>query len=808
MAHDLRFALRMILTHRWFSLAVIVTLALGIGLNTMVFTLVNAVLFKPVNIPNGARLVSIHGANVQGTDRYAPLSLPDFEDYRAQSTAFQSFQAASDEGGVLSERGNPPQRYHYLRATSGLFTMLQTNAILGRGFLPSDDQPGAAPVVVLGYGVWKERYGSNPSIIGHQVRVDSKPATIVGVMPKGFRFPTNIDFWMPLVPTPDLAKRDNRGLQAFAILKPGVTLYQARTQLDGIALRLAKQYPVADKDHGTSIMTFQQRYNGGNIRTIFLLMLAAVGFVLLIACADVANMMLSRSIGRQREMSIRTALGASRWRVIRQLLLESLLLSVAGGVLGLGLARLGVYWFDLQTQDVGRPYWIQFTMDYSVFAWFAALCVLSGLLFGIAPALRASRPDLNSVLKDGARSVGSHRGGWLSATLVVFQFALTLVLLTGAGIFVHSLLTSLTVNPSVPARQLTKAWVDLPDDRYKDSDTRLRFYDQLLPRLRAIPGVTHAALTSDPPAMGGRRRQIELEHAPVANPAQRPSITFVALYPGYFDTIHLPLLTGRDFNSTDGTPDHTVAILTREAAAHFWPGQNAIGKRFRLYDDEDKATPQSNPQPNPWITVIGVSANLVQELDESDPKPLLFVPYRQEGWSGMNLVLESETNPVSAMRDAVQSLDQDLPLIDANRLDRVIAHQVWFLNLFGKIFSGFALIALLMASIGIYAVIAYATGSRTQEIGVRMALGAGMRNILLLIMTRGLWQIGAGLALGAAAALPVAHLLTSLPLGIHGTDAGVFLIVALILVSVGIFACWLPARRAATLDPVQAIRYE
>ncbi len=800
MAHDLRFALRMILTHRWFSLAVIATLALGIGLNTMVFTLVNAVLFKAVPVPGGARLVSVLGRNLQQTDRDTPISFPDFEDYRAQAASFESIQAASDEWGVLSERGNPPQRYRYQRATAGLFTMLRTSPVLGRAFLPTDDQPGAPPVVVLGYRVWKERYGSNPAVLGRQVRVDSKPATIVGVMPKGFRFPANIDFWLPLVPTPDLARRDSRTLQAFAILKPGVTLRQARMQLDGIALRLAKQYPVADKDQGVSVLTFQQRYNGGNIRTVFLLMLAAVGFVLLIACADVANMMLSRSLGRQREMSIRTALGASRWRVIRQLLLESLLLSVVGGLLGLALARLGVYWFDLQTQDVGRPYWIQFTMDYSVFAWFAALCILSGLLFGIAPALRASRPDLNTVLKDGARSVGAHRGGWLSATLVVFQFALTLVLLTGAGIFVHSLLTSLAVNPSVPARQLTKANIDLPDERYKDTDARQRFYDQLLPRLRAIPGVTHAAIVSDPPALGAARQQIELEHAPVQNPAQRPWVAFVAQSPGYLETIHLPLLVGRPFNETDGTPDHNVAILTRAAAAHFWPGQNAMGQRFRLFDDKNK--------PTPWITVIGISANLVQELEENDPRPLLFVPWRQEGWSGVNLMVESNTNPTAAMRAAVQSLDQDLPLQDVNQLDRAIAHQLWFFNLFGKIFAGFALIALLMASIGIYAVIAWATGSRTREIGVRIALGASVRNILLLIMTRGLWQIAAGLVLGAAVALPVAHLMASLPLGVRASDPSVFLIVALILVSVGVFACWLPARRAAALDPVQAIRYE
>ena len=350
------------------------------------------------------------------------------------------------------------------------------------------------------------------------MRVNGQAATIVGVMPKGFRFPSGVDLWMPLVPTADLAKRDNRQLRGYAILKPGVTLRQANAELNGIAARLAQQFP-GDKDLGVSVLTFQQRFNGGNIRIAFLLMLAAVGFVLLIACADVANMMLSRALSRQREMSIRTALGATRRRLIRQLLIESTMLSTVGGVLGMGLAEAGIHWFDLSTQTI-RPSWIEFTMDFAVFGYFAALCIVSGLLFGIAPALRASNPDLTAVLKDGAHSVGRRRGGWLSAALVVFQFALTLVLLTGAGIFVRALLNSLSINPSVPVNQLTMASLQLPDSRYKDAGARQRFYDQLLPRLRELPGVAHAAITSDGPGLGANRQQIELEHAPIANPAQ------------------------------------------------------------------------------------------------------------------------------------------------------------------------------------------------------------------------------------------------------------------------------------------------
>lgn len=797
-SQDLRYAVRGILAHRWFSAAIVATLALGIGLNTMVFTLVNAVLLKPVPVPNGDRLVSVMGRNLVHDDHSLPLSYPDFQDLRTQATSFEFFAAVTQEAGVLSEPGNPPQQYQLDRATADLFSMVQTNALIGRALLRADEQPGAAPVIVLGYNVWQERYAGLPGIIGHQVHVSGQSATIVGVMPKDFRFPHGVDLWMPLVPTPDLAKRDNRTLQCYAILKRGVPPRKAGTELDAIASRLVSQFPV-DKGLGVSVLTFQQRFNGGGIRMAFLLMLAAVGFVLLIACADVANMMLSRSLNRQREMSIRTALGATRWRIVRQLLIESVFLSTLGGLLGLGLAEGGTHWFDLATTGI-RPDWVRFTTNLPVFGYFAALCVVSGLLFGIAPALRSSKSNLVDVLKEGAHSMGRHRGAWLSSALVVFQFALTLVLLTAAGILVRGLLDQLAINSFIPASQVTTARLRLPEEHYKDNETRIRFFEQLLPRLRSIPGVRHASIVSGAPGMGAGNEQIELEHLPITNPAQRPWISFVAQFPGYFDTIHLPLLQGRDFNETEETSNHEAAVLTHDAAVRFWPGQNPIGKRFRLFDDKNK--------PTPWITVIGISANMVQEPFENDPKPLLFVPYRQEGWDNMALVVEAASDPLPSMRKVVQSLDGELPLSEPFRLKDAIDQQAWFLRVFGDVFLTFALIAMLMASVGIYAIIAHATNSRTQEIGVRIALGATVSNILLLVMRRGLWQVAIGLVVGLAAAFPLARVLASMPTGGLRSDPFIFSSVAFTLASVGVFACWLPARRAAGLDPVKAIRYE
>ena len=788
----------MIWSHRWFSGTVVATLALGIGLNTMVFTLINAVLFKPVPLPGGARLVSIMDRSLSDRDQGLAISYPDFQEYRAQSQSYESLQATTDEGGVLSERGNPPQSYHLAHASAGIFSMLHTEAVLGRGFLPSDERAGADPVLVLAYGVWQERYSRSPGVIGQKVRVNGQPATIIGVMPQGFRFPTGVDLWMPLTPTPDLAKRDTRHLQGYAILKPGVTIRNAQAELDGIAARLARQYP-DDKDIGARVLTFQQRFNGGPVRIIFLLMLGAVGFVLLIACADVANMMLSRVLDRQREAPSAVRIAISRWRVVRQLLMESLLLSAAGGILGLGLAAFGIRWFDRSTVAI-RPYWIQFTTDYTVLGYFAALCILSALLFGTVPALRSSRPDLNEIMNEGGRSVGRRRGGWLSFALVVFQFALTLVLLSGAGIFVRSLLAGLAVNPYIPSRQLWTARVDLPDSRYKDADARQRFYDELLPRLRALPGVTKVALTSVPPALGAWRHQIEVEHQPIEKPAQRPWIALIANSPGYLDTIHLPLLRGRSFTDADGTANHEAAILARDAAERFWPGQDPIGKRFRIYDEKGKA--------GNWITVVGVSAGMVQEVINDEPRPLVFVPFRQEGWGNMALVVESSADPIQEVRTTVQGIDQDLPLTDIYRLDKAVEHEIWFLRLISELFFGFALIGLLMASVGIYAVMAHAAAGRTREIGVRIALGASTVNILALVMRRGLWQIAAGVLLGLGLGIPLVRIMASLPLGVSLSDPTVFLTVAAVLASVGILACWLPARRAAALDPVKAIRYE
>ena len=808
MLNDLRFAFRMISTHRWFSLAIIVTLALGIGINTTVFTLVNAALFKPVPIPGGDRIVSVWGQDLSKADNRMGISYPDFRELRAQNHTFEGLEAATFEQGVISERGNPPERFQMARISSGMFAMLHTPPALGRGFSVADDKAGAPAVVLIGDGIWQRRYAGARDIIGRAVRINGLPATIVGVMPQDFKFPNNEDLWMPLVPTPELEKRSNHGLQLFGILRRGITIDDARSDLAVIAHRLATTFSDTNKDRGVLVRTFQETYNGDKIRLVFLMMLGAVGCVLLIACANVANMMLSRSVARAREISVRAALGASRWQLIRQLLVESVLLSSLGGLLGLGLSTFGVHAFDLATQDVGKPYWVFFTMDYVAFGYFAAISLLSGVLFGLVPAIRLTRVDLNSALKDGASSGGSHRAGRLTAVLVILQFALTVVLLAGAGVMMRSFFAAESLNPFVHPESVFTARVHLPEDageHYAKPATREQFYTQLLPRLSALPGVTRVAAASNLPGLGSNTRDIEIDGHPKTDPKQPARASFIVQSDGYLPAIGLPVLLGRGFEETDGSTGKEAAVVTRAFAEKYWPDQPAVGKRFRFIDNE---------KPGAWITVIGVCADIIQNPSDHDTPPLVYISYRQEPWGWMALLLRTTTaNPAglaSSVRSTVQELDPDLPLFEVKTLPDALDHGRWFLSVFGSLFLAFALIGLLMASVGIYAVVAHATSRRTREIGIRMALGATAARILRLVLARGLRQLLIGIALGLIGAFAATQLMAKIGflVQISPHDPLVFASITALLTVIGVLACWIPARRAASLHPVKALRHE
>jgi putative ABC transport system permease protein len=802
MRNDLRFALRMIATHRWFSAAIIATLAFGIGLNTMVFTLIDAAEFKPVPVPAGERLISIVTRDLKNNRRdrqRMPISWPDFVYYRSHTHSLEALEGGTGESVIFSEKDVAPQHYHGFRISPGLFGMLGMRPERGRDLVAADAASGAAPVVLIGYSIWKERYGGR-DVLGRMIRINGKPAMIVGVMPKAFRFPSEEDAWMPFAASAEREDRSRRQLQLFGLLKHDVTIAQAAAEFDVLSQHLAREYPKEDKNIAALVQTLHQRYNGDQIALAFSLLMAAVALVLLIACANVANLLLGRALARSREISIRVSMGASRWQIVRQLLVESLLLSALGGVAGLALSAFGVHAFDLASQDVGKPYWVLFAMDYRVFLYFAIVSVVCALLFGLVPALRTSRVDVNSALKDGARSMGTRHGGRLSGLLIVFQFGLTLVLLLGAGAFMRSFVEKQWINPWMHGEQLITGRVSLPEERYKNADSRRIFFDRLIPALAAIPGVRNAALASDLPGSGSGRRRIEIEGAAVVDAEHRPAAAAVTQSPGYFAVINLPLLRGRDFNSLDGSPGRLSAIVTQDFAHRLWPNQDSLGRRFRFYDN-DKA--------GEWISVIGISADIVQSLD-TVPDPVLFLPWRQDSYGSMAIAARANA-PLAvapAIRAAVQKLDQDLPVFELRTMAEVADRQIWFLRVFGSIFLVFATVALVIASVGIYAVMAQATGSRTQEIGVRMALGATPEKITVLILRRGVVQLIAGLSLGAFVAIPAARTLGKLPFLEAPSDPAMMCSVAAVLWMVGVFACWLPARRAAALNPVAAMRNE
>jgi putative ABC transport system permease protein len=814
MFHDFRYSLRMMRLHPWFSAALVAALALGIGANTAVFTLVNAVLFKPLPFPGGERIVAIVHQNLAlGQDRIS-VSYSDYLEYREHASTLEWIEAVTNGNVVIRDEGNPPEPYRMSRVTPRLFDMLGVQPVVGRQLIPADAAAGADPVILLSHSVWRDRYGQSPDVVGRTVRAGNELATILGVMPEGFGFPSNQQVWMPLVDSAELRDRSQRSLTLIGKHRPGVSREQARVDLGLIAQRLAAEYP-DNEGLSARVTTFHELQNGGPIRIVFIMMQGAVAFVLLIACANVANMMLSRALGRAREMSIRAAMGASRWRMLRQTLVEAVLLSVLGGAAGLIIARFAVRAFDAATADVGKPTWILFEMDYMVFVYFAAACLVSAVLFGLMPGLQASRVDLNATLKEGSRDSGSKRGSILSGGLVVLQFMLAVVLLAGAGLFVRGLLNQRADLDGLPAAEVLSAGIQLPQDRYPDDASRFRFYDELLTSVEGTPGLRQAAIVSNPPAAGGATVAYHLEGEPEAEAGARPSALRVAISPGYLELLDVPILAGRYFDDRDGFDGQDSIIVTADFASRVWPGQPALGKRLRVYPEQGppnaRAAAAQPPQPGRWLTVVGISGDLKQTPDQLRPLPLFFIPHAPGGYAGMTIVLRSSGNPVALaepLRAAMRQIDPDRALSNVRTLEEASYREGWYLRVFGSMFLIFAAGALLLASIGIYAVVAQTTARRTQEIGVRMAMGATSPRIQRLVVARGMKQLAVGAALGLVIAFAITRLMGELLYGVSPTDPVVFGTVIGIIALVGVLACWLPARRASALDPLKALRHD
>jgi putative ABC transport system permease protein len=799
---DVRFSFRTLGKNSGFTVVAVAMLALGIGVNAAVFTVTNAVLFK------GFPLVAGNDRLLYISNGGCCISYPDFEDIRAQAKSFQGTGITHGVGSVVSDESGFPENIDVTEVGADTFRTVGQRPIMGRDFMPSDQAPGAAPVAILSYGYWQRRYGKDRTIVGRAIRMNGGSTTIVGIMPEGFSFPQKVDMWVPLVETASVKDRRNTDTWfAFGRLAPGVTFQSARVEVESIIQRLETEYPLTDRRWHLVVQNFAQFFLGADASLIYGSMWGAVGFVLLIACANLANLLLARALARSREISVRIALGAGRWRIIRQLLIESVMLSGLGGLLGWWIAKWGVRTYAIAMARKESWLIVDYTMDHRVLGYLIAISIGTGLLFGLAPSLRLSKLDINATLKDGGRgsisgSGGGGRGKHLAALLVTGEMALAVVLLAGAGVMIRSFLKIHSANMGVNTAHILTGTVALPAARYPRVEDRISFFDRLKTRLDAIPGVESVALANTLPTWGTPRLTYELPGDQPAGELGRPKLPAVVVGPGYFRTLGTTVLAGREFNDHDAASALPVAIVNERLASKFWPGEDALGKRIRLLDGNSRG---------PWLTVVGVVSNIIQN-DETRQKfdPLLYLPYRQRPQAAMWVFARTAVPPVNltgAFRRQVQALDPDLPIYGPFALaDRL--EVFWDNRFYGILFLIFAAIALLLASIGLYTVIAHAVSQRTQEIGVRMAMGATARDILQIVFQQGMLPLGIGLAIGLACSLAVNRVLKAELVQVSPSDPLTLVVASGVLILAAMLGCLIPARRAMRVDPVVALRHE
>jgi predicted permease len=807
MLQDLRFAGRMLVKDPGFSAVAILALALGIGMNTTVFTLVNAVLIRGLPYEASHEILHLDMRNTVTADQTV-LSWPEYVELRDRTQSFSILAAYRNTSMTVVENTRPPERYQGAQVTPNMFRILRIQPHLGRLFSDAEGQPGADPVVIISHAVWTSRYGSDRNVIGQTIKVNDVASAIIGVMPPDMRFPQNQDVWRPLVPDAAMEERTARTVRLVGRLAPGVSRAQAQAEMTAIARPLQTQYPATNKDLDVQVMTFNERQNGGEIRVVFLALLGAVGFVLLIACANVANLLLARSTKRSREVAVRFALGASRARVIRQLLIEALLLAFIGGALGLLLSWAGVRAFDAAVEGSGKPYWITFSMDMTVFGYMAAICLATGIVFGLAPALQVSKTNVNEILKEGGRgSYGGRRARWMRSSLVVVELALTVVLLVGAGLMVRSFLKLYHFDMgAVDADRLLTLRVDVPAARYKTPEQRLAAYDRILGSIQRTPGVAGAALADALPMNGGNPQMLEIDGRPAEAGAPPLRITALTVSPGYWQTIGAPLRTGRTFDDLDGSTGRLNVVVNDTFVARHFPTEDPIGRRIRLRNERN---PEASPD---WVTIVGVAANVRQGDPQAiDPVGVVYHPYRQRAASSMAILVRATGDPATLsnpVREAVRTVEPDQPVYSMRTVAEGMAQARWAYRVFGSMFGIFALVALALSAVGIYAVTSYSVTQRTPEIGVRMALGAAPRQVRWLVLRQGMVQLAIGLTIGLGLGMLLSGVLRALLVQIPPQDPVTFGTITVLLMIVMLVACLVPARRATRLDPLAALRVE
>jgi putative ABC transport system permease protein len=810
---DFRLALRTFVQKPGFALLAVLTMALGIGATTAIFSVADAILWKSLPLPDPGRVVMVLERRVEEHGGWIPVSPGNFLDWKERSRSFEQLAAYQySTANLAGADGYDPERIVTCLTGEDFFPALGAKPELGRVFTLAENQMGADREVILSHEFWVRRFAADRAILSKTLQIDGRSVSVVGVMPVGFNFPAPMDAWMPLaLPPPVWHLRPAPILFSLARLKPGVSVEQARAEMDAIARQLGEQFPRTNHGWRTTVMPLREFLMGSLLPQNTWMLLGVTGFVLLIACANVANLQLARATGRVREMAVRTALGATRGRLVRQLLGESLVLSFAGAAIGVLFALWGVdlVRWGVSAQVVqGIPNWDRIAVDARALVFTIALALASGVLAGLAPAFQVARrggTGLNETLKEGGRSASAGRGRLhVRNVLVAADVALALVLLVGAGLMIKGLGRLVNREQNLHPDTLLTLRMNLPESKYGNARKMRQFHDDLLARLQALPGVASAAIANSIPhsgTYGAIRSFTTPEHSP-HDLGEDARCQYQSVSPAYFRTLHIALRAGREFAAADTATSPSVAIVSQRLAERFWPHENAIGKRVTVGHENSFA---------PWMTIVGVAADTVQNAFDREPRFTIYVPYAQEPMPDLHLAVRAYGDPnllVRAVETEVRAIDRELPVDHVETLTRLLSDEVTAMRYIAIVMTFFGALAVLLASVGVYGVMSCAVSERTQEIGVRVALGARSRDVLSLVFRRTLAITLAGIAVGLAVGFALAHVLAGLVFGVSATDAATFLWGAVLLAAVAFLASYIPARRATRIDPISALRYE
>jgi putative ABC transport system permease protein len=805
---DIRYGVRGLLKHPGFTAIVVFTLALGIGASTAIFSVVDSVLLRPLPYRTAERIVAIQEFGREG--KRGQVTSANFLDWRAQNTVFEQLAAIKTTTANLA-LSDQAERIDLAQTNANFFDVFAITPQYGRLFIPQDEQAGHEPVVVVSHSLWQRRFGSDPSLVGKPITLNGTNYSVIGIAPPGFRYPDKTELWLPplhlvpeLYPGHDVAQTRRMGyLAAVALLKPGVSQQQAAAEMETITARLRQQYPDSNNNRFNRVVSLHEHLVGDTNKLLWLL-LGAVTFVLLIGCANVANLLLASGASRQKEMAIRAALGASRRRVMRQLFTESTILALVGGAVGLLVAVWGLAAITkLLPADFPRLSEIQ--MDLRILGFTFAASVLTGILFGLAPALQISRPDVQETIRETGRGTsGSRRQNRFRQALIVVEVALSVVLLVGAGLLFRSFMHLQSVNTGISSEQVLTARLTPAGPGYRTNADLAKFYNQVIEKTSTVPGVEAAGIINTLPLDKGPTSGFRVEGRPVTTPDQWPSVNYRVISPNYFNAMGIPVLQGRAYTERDNENSPRVIIVNQQIARQIFPDEDPIGKRITFGNTDADGQPR-------WFEIVGVVANVRSLELREEPTAELYFSFLQDFWPTMSLVVRSSVEPASlsgSVRQVVNEVDKSVPVSQVRTMDHIVSESITQprFNLF--LLGLFSAVAMVLSAAGIYGVTAYAVTQRTHELGIRIALGAQVSDVLKMILGQGMAVIAIGLALGLVAALVLMRLLRSLLFGVGENDPLTFVAITVVLLFVALIACYIPARRATKVDPLEALRYE